>query len=73
MMPFSQARHSATVSGGQLYVVGGEFSLPVCCFNPNQNKWSSVTKKFPPRSHCSVVTIREQVYVIGGREITCTM
>lgn len=65
-MPFPQYRHGAEVCGGQLYVLGGVWPAPVFCFNPKQNKWNSITSQIPSRSHCSVVTFKEELYVIGG-------
>ncbi|XP_078365198.1 kelch repeat and BTB domain-containing protein 3-like [Oculina patagonica] len=65
-MPLPQYRHGADVCGGQLYMLGGAQPAPICCFYPKQNKWSSITNQFPPRSHCCVVTFREKLYVIGG-------
>ena len=65
-MPFPQCRHGAALCGGQLYVLGGAWPATMCCFNPKQNKWSSVTNQVPSCSHCSVVNYREEPYVIGG-------
>ena len=65
-MLFPQSRHAVSVCGGQLYVLGGESSAPICCFNPKLNKWSSITKQLPSCSHCAVVHYREELYVIGG-------
>ena len=65
-MPFPRIRHGATVCCGQLYVVGGQSSDPICSFNPNQNKWISSVEGAPPRVHCSVTSLYEELYVTGG-------
>ena len=38
MMPCPRTRHAAAVCGGQLFVVGGNTDVPLCYFNPGQNK-----------------------------------
>ena len=65
-MPFSRTRHGAAVCCGQLYLVGGQSSHPTCIYNPNQNKWFSTETTAPIRQHCSVTTLDENLYVIGG-------
>ena len=65
-MPFSRTRHGAAVCCGQLYVVGGQSSHPMCIYNPNQNKWFSTETTAPIGQHCSVTTLDGNLYVIGG-------
>ena len=73
-MPFSRTRHGAAVCSGQFYVLGGEPSSPICCFNFKQNKWSCVSKrKFAFRHHFSVTTYQEEVYVTGGENYWCSV
>jgi len=67
-MPFSRTRHGAAVCRGQLYVVGGKASIPMCSFNPEQNKWISSDNVLPNRLHCSVTAYNEELYVIGGEK-----
>jgi len=67
-MPFSRTRHGATVCCGQLCVVGGKTSDPMCSFNPKQNKWISSIKEPSPRLHCSVSALNEELYVTGGED-----
>ena len=64
-MPFPTSQPGAAVCGGLLYVLGGENSLPMCCFNPQQNKWSSHGSKLN-LEECSVTSFREELYVICG-------
>ena len=65
-MPWPRTRHGAAVCCGQLYLLGGNHSKPMCSFNPKQNKWISNNKEFPSRPHCSVTTYNKQLYVMGG-------
>ena len=67
-MPFPRTRHGAAVCCGQLYVVGGKSSGPLCSFNPKQNKWISGANELPTRLHCSVTACNEELYVIGGKD-----
>ncbi|KAL9975137.1 hypothetical protein ACROYT_G012258 [Oculina patagonica] len=72
MMPCPRSQHSATMCGGLLYVLGGdeENAASMCCFNPNQNEWSSRDIAFN-KTDCSVTCFNEQLYVIGGEESWC--
>lgn len=72
VMPCSRTRHSAAVCGGQLYVLGGLPSQPVCCLNPKQNKWS-VSSIQSVRYHCTVTSYQEELYVIGGEQFWCSV
>ena len=65
-MPYPRSHHGAAVCGGVLYIMGGADSAPMCCFNPKQNKWSSLgtTLKL---TGCSVTCFHEELYVIGGK------
>ena len=65
-MPSSSSR-SAAVCGGQLYVMGGKNSNSVCCFNPNQIKWSTLNMKMDSKN-CTVTSFNEELYVIGGED-----
>ena len=58
---------SATVCGGQLYVMGGKKSTSVCCFNPNQIKWSTLDMTMD-RKGFTVTSFQEELYVIGGED-----
>ena len=65
MMPYPRSHHGAAVCGGVLYIMGGANSAPLCCFNPKQNKWSSLGTMFK-LTGCSVTCFHEELYVIGG-------
>ena len=65
MMPYPRSRHGAAVCGGLLYVLGGNTSVPMCCFNPKQNKWSSHGSA-QNLKECSVTSFHEELYIIGG-------
>ena len=65
MMPYPRSHHGAAVCGGVLYIMGGTNSAPMCCFNPKQNKWSSLGTTFKLKG-CSVTCFHEELYVIGG-------
>ena len=66
LMPVPRTRHGAAVCCGQLYVVGGNSSGPMCIFNPKQNKWISAAYELPTCLHCSVTAYNEELYMIGG-------
>ena len=66
-MPLSSSPRSAAVCGGQLYVMGGKNSNSVCCFNPNQIKWSTLNMKMDSKN-CTVTSFNEELYVIGGED-----
>ena len=70
MMPSPRSHHGAAVCGGLLYILGGEKSAQMYCFNPKQNKWSShgVTLNL---KDCSVTSFNEELYVIGGEGSWC--
>ena len=68
MMPFSRVHHGAAVCGGLLYVMGGKESAPVCCFNPKQNKWSTLNFSLDKKKDCSVTAFNDELYVIGGED-----
>ena len=65
-IPFPHTRHGTAVCCGQLYVVGGKTSAPMCTFNPKQNKWIAHEKELTTRLHCSVTALNELLYVMGG-------
>ncbi len=65
MMPYPHSHHGAAVCGGLLYTLGGKNSMPMCSFNPKQNKWSSHGKTLNVKD-CSVTSFHEELYVIGG-------
>ena len=67
MMPFPRRLHCSAVCGGLLYVLGGSNSLPLpmCCFNPEQNKWSYPDSTLNLKD-CSVTSFCEELYAIGG-------
>ena len=65
MMPHPRSHHGAAVCGGILYIMGGANSAPMCCFNPKQNKWSSLGTTFKLKG-CSVTCFQEELYLIGG-------
>ena len=50
-----------------LYVMGGKNSNSVCCFNPNQIKWSTLDMKMNSKK-CTVTSFNEELYVIGGED-----
>ena len=56
---------SAAVCGGQLYVMDEKKKTSVCCFNPNQFKWSTLDLKMDRRGS-TVTSFNEELYVIGG-------
>ena len=66
-MPSSSYPRSAAVCGGQLYIMGGKNSNSVCCFNPNQIKWSTLNMKMDSKN-CTVTSFNEELYVIGGED-----
>ena len=65
--PVPSYSQSATVCGGQLYVMGGKKSTSVCCFNPNQIKWSTLDMTMD-RKGFTVTSFQEELYVIGGED-----
>ena len=66
-MPFHRTRHGAAVCCGQLYVLGGESSDPMCSFNPKENNWIvTAFSEVATRLHCSVTALNEKLYVTGG-------
>ena len=67
-MPCSRTRHVAAVCDGQLYVMGGNSDVPLCYFNPWQNKWFADKNVLPSNPHSSLVTHNEELYMIGGEE-----
>ncbi|XP_078367550.1 kelch-like protein 7 [Oculina patagonica] len=59
----------AAVCGGLLYVLGEDFDdeNSMCVFNPNQNKWSSLTHDMALNlKDFSLACFNEELYVIGG-------
>ena len=72
MMPCPRSHHGAAVCGGMLYILGGEKSLPMCWFNPQQNTWTSHGSKLNLKD-CSVTSFREELYVIGGEGSWCNV
>ena len=56
---------SAAVCGGLLYVLDEKKKTSVCCFNPNQFKWSTLDLKMDRRGS-TVTSFNEELYVIGG-------
>ena len=72
MMPYPRSHHGAAVCCGLLYVLGGNKSAPMCCFNPKQNKWSSHGRSFYLKG-CSVTSFHEELYVIGGEGSWCNI
>ena len=66
-MPSSSYPRSAAVCGGLLYIMGGKNSNSVCCFNPNQIKWSTLNMKMDSKN-CTVTSFNEELYVIGGED-----
>ena len=67
-MPFPRTRHAAAACCGQLYVVGGKSSDPMCSFNPKQNMWTAMKDRVPIRMHCSITALNEELYVVGGEQ-----
>jgi len=67
-MPYPRTRHGAAVCCGQLFVIGGNSSDPMCSFNPKQNNWISGMVEVSKRVHCSVTAFHEELYVIGGED-----
>ena len=65
MMPFPRSHHGTALCNGVLYIMGGANSAPMCCFNPKQNKWSSLGTTLKLKG-CSVTCFHEELYVIGG-------
>ena len=65
MMPYPRCHHGAAVCGGVLYIMRGTNSVPICCFNPKQNKWSSLGT-MSNLEDCSITCFHEELYVIGG-------
>ena len=59
MMPNPCTHHGAAVCGGLLYILGGENSTEMYCFNPKQNKWSThdITLRL---KDCSVTSFNEE-------------
>ena len=55
------------VCGGNLYVMGREKSVPVCCFNPKQNEWSTLDITMH-RKDFTVTSFNKELYVIGGED-----
>jgi len=41
-------------------------AIPMCCFNPKQNKWSTLGRAAKVK-HSSVICFHEELYVIGGK------
>ena len=72
LMPYPRSQHGAAVCDGVLYVMGGADSAPVCCFNPKQNKWSSLGTTWKLEG-CSVTCFHEELYVIGGEGSWCNV
>jgi len=64
-MPHPRSHHGAAVCSGLLYILGGNNSVPMCCFNPKQNKWSTLGGTFKVKD-CSVTCFHEELYMIGG-------
>ena len=65
MMPYSRSHHGGAVCCGLLYILGGNNSVPMCCFHPKQNKWSTLGRTLKVKD-CSVTCFHEELYVIGG-------
>jgi len=65
MMPYPQSHHGAVVCCGLMFILGGNSSRPMCCFNPKQTKWSTLGITLKVKD-CSVTCFREELYVIGG-------
>ena len=66
IMPYPRSHHDSAVCGGVLYIMGGANSAPMCCFNPKENKWSSLDTMLKLKG-CSVTCFHEELYVIGGK------
>jgi len=64
-MPYPRSHHGAAVCSGLLYILGGNNSVSMCCFNPKQNNWSILRRTLKVKD-CSVTCFREELYVIGG-------
>ena len=72
--------HSASVIKGQLYIAGGSSGrIPwqpedttdtVECYNPETGWWTSLAPMSVGRYIHTASVIREQIYVVGGKEIT---
>ena len=71
-MPYPRSHHGAAVCGGVLYIMGGADSVPVCCCNPKQNKWSSLGATLKLKG-CSVTCFHEELYLIGGEGSWCNV
>jgi len=65
MMPYPHSHHTAAVCCGRMYIFGGNNQVPMCYFNPKQNKWSSHGQILNLKS-CSVTCFHEELFVIGG-------
>ena len=65
MMPYPRSHHGAAVCSGLLYILGGNNSSSMCCFNPKQNNWSTLRRTLKIKD-CSVTCFHEELYVIGG-------
>ena len=67
-MPISShLHHVAAVCDGNLYIMGGKQSVPVCCFNPKQNEWSTLDITVHQKG-CTVTSFNKELYVIGGED-----
>ena len=65
-MPVPRTRHGAAVCCGQLFVMGGKSSDPMCSFNPKLNKWITDVTQLRTLLECSVTAFNGELYLIGG-------
>ena len=72
-MPTARTAPAATVSGGDIYVVGGHAGA---VYGPNQlaaaearsgGSWTALAPMIVPRAQGGAVTLASRVYAIGGR------
>ena len=59
---------SAIGYNGNIYLVGGDWSYRVDCFDINKGEWEPIKKMKNERNDCSLAVIDGKMFVGGGRE-----
>jgi N-acetylneuraminic acid mutarotase len=65
-MPRASNRHSATLLGGLIYIVGGGNGKMVFCFDPDALAWSTLASTSNNRTGAASFVLSGRLYVVGG-------
>uniref|UniRef100_A0AAQ5Y3Y9 Kelch-like protein 20 n=1 Tax=Amphiprion ocellaris TaxID=80972 RepID=A0AAQ5Y3Y9_AMPOC len=70
--PTSTCRTSVGVAvlGGYLYAVGGQDGVSLERYNPQENRWHTVSPMGTRRKHLGCAVYQDMIYSVGGRDDT---